>query len=154
LKRKLVDFAWIRHFFLFTRRVLALFRGNPANSFNQPDFFFRSACFDPSSGQPRVNSGKQEGRGREKDQKIGEFSFRGILQPTTQAVAKGSPYLGTVPQLGTPRQDDRLLRRTIRDSLPGSTGAPPPRVNSFSGLEMCARGAHAKGVPSSSTVPS
>jgi len=30
-----------------------------------------------------VNSGKQEGGGREKNQTIGEFSFRGILQPTT-----------------------------------------------------------------------
>jgi len=26
--------------FLFTRRVLAFFRVNPAKSFNQPDFFF------------------------------------------------------------------------------------------------------------------
>jgi len=33
-----------------------------------------------------------------------------------------------------------LLRRTIRDSLPGSKEAPSPRANSFPGLEMCARG--------------
>jgi len=45
--------------------------------------FIRSACFDPSSGQPLVNPGKREGGGRQKNQKIGEFSFRGILQPTT-----------------------------------------------------------------------
>jgi len=69
--------------FLFTRRVLAFFRVNPAKRFNQPDFFIRSACFDQSSGQPRVNTGKQEGGGREINQKIGEFFFRGILQPTT-----------------------------------------------------------------------
>jgi len=69
--------------FLFTRRVLAFFRVNPANGFNQPDFFIRRACFDQSSGQPRVNPGKQEGGGHENNQKIGEFSFRGILQPTT-----------------------------------------------------------------------
>jgi len=31
-----------------------------------------------------VNPGKQEGGGREKNQKIGDFSFRGILQPTTE----------------------------------------------------------------------
>jgi len=41
--------------------VLAFFRVNPAKSFNQPDFFIRGACFDQSSGRPRVNPGKQEG---------------------------------------------------------------------------------------------
>jgi len=76
LKRKLVDFAWIRRLFLFTRRVLAFFRVNPAESFNQPDFFIRSACFDPSSGQPRVNPGKQEGGGdAKKFKKSASFLF-------------------------------------------------------------------------------
>jgi len=70
--------------FLFARRVLAFFRVNSAKGFNQPDFFIRSACFDSSSGQPRVNPGKQEGWGAPKKSKIGEFSFRGILQPTTE----------------------------------------------------------------------
>jgi len=42
-----------------------------------------SAFFDQSSGQPGVNPGKQEGGSAEKIKKIGEFSFRGILQPTT-----------------------------------------------------------------------
>jgi len=71
--------------FLFTRRVLAFFRVNPANVFNQPDFFLSGApVFDQSSGQPRVSPGKQEGGGgAKKNQKIGEFSFLGILQPTT-----------------------------------------------------------------------
>jgi len=46
-------------------------------------FLIMSACFDQSSGQPRVNPGKQEGGGREKNKQIGEFYFRGILQPTT-----------------------------------------------------------------------
>jgi len=39
LKRKFVDFAWNRRFFLFTRRVLAFLRIYPAEHFNQPDFF-------------------------------------------------------------------------------------------------------------------
>jgi len=66
--------------FLFTRRVLAFFRVNPAKSFNHPDFFIRSACVDQSSGQPRVNPGKQEGGGgAQKIKKIGEFSFQGYL---------------------------------------------------------------------------
>ena len=69
--------------FLFTRCVLAFFRVNPAYSFNQPNYLIRSACFHQSSGQPRVNPGKQEGGGAKKIEKIGEFSFRGILQPTT-----------------------------------------------------------------------
>jgi len=76
LKRKLVDFAWNRRFFLFTRRVLTFFRVNPAKSFNQPGFFLlRSACFDQSSGQPRVNPGKQEGGGGKKNQKSASFLF-------------------------------------------------------------------------------
>jgi len=69
--------------FLFTRHVLAFLRVNPAQSVNQPNFFIRSACFYQSSGQPRVNPGKQEGGGVHKNRNIGEFSFRGILQPTT-----------------------------------------------------------------------
>jgi len=31
--------------FLFTRRVLAFFRVNPAKSFNQPDFFYPERLF-------------------------------------------------------------------------------------------------------------
>jgi len=61
-----------------------LFRVNPAKSFINPIFFIRSACFDLSSGQSRVHPGKQEGGGgAKKIKKIGEFSIRGILQPTT-----------------------------------------------------------------------
>jgi len=81
--------------FLFTRRVLVFFRVNPAKSFNQPDFFIRSACFDPSAGQTRENPGKQEGGGAKKKTKIGEFSFRGILQPTTGVVALETNVLET-----------------------------------------------------------
>jgi len=53
-----------------------LFRVNPAKSVNQPDsFFFRSACFDQSSGQPRVNPGKQEGGGAKKNKISASFLF-------------------------------------------------------------------------------
>jgi len=45
LKRKLVDFAWKSAIFLFTRRVLAFFRVNPAKSFNQPDFCYPERLF-------------------------------------------------------------------------------------------------------------
>jgi len=51
------------------------FRVNPAKSFNQPDFFIRSACFDPSSGQTRENPGKQEGGGAKKIKKSASFLF-------------------------------------------------------------------------------
>jgi len=60
---------------LFTRRVIAFFRVNPAKNINQPDFFIRSACFDQSSGQPRVNPGKQEGGGEKKIKKSASFLF-------------------------------------------------------------------------------
>jgi len=73
--------------FLFTRRVLALFRVNPAKVFNQPNFLSGALVYKhQSSGQPGVNPGKQEG-GVHKKIKIGEFSFRGILQPTTGRTA-------------------------------------------------------------------
>jgi len=69
--------------FLFTRRVLAFFRVNPAKSFNRPDFSYpeRLFCFiiGSISGEP----GETGKGGRKKNQKFGEFSFRGILQPTT-----------------------------------------------------------------------
>jgi len=52
--------------FLFTRRVLAFFSGNPAKSLNNPIYFIRGAFFDQSSGQPRVNPGKQDGGGARK----------------------------------------------------------------------------------------
>jgi len=41
-----------------------------------------------------------------------------------------------------------LLGWTSRYSLPGSKGAPPPRADSFPGLEMRARGAPGNTVPS------
>jgi len=41
-----------------------LFSGQPGKKVAiYPIFFIRSACFDPSSSQPRVNPGKQEGGG-------------------------------------------------------------------------------------------
>jgi len=47
VKRKLVDFALTVEsaIFLFTRRVLAFFRVNPAKSFNQPNFFYPERLF-------------------------------------------------------------------------------------------------------------
>jgi len=56
-------------------------------------------------------------------------------------VAKRSPLLGSVLYLDTLRQHGRLLRQTSRYSLLGSKGAPPPRADSFLGLEMRAGGA-------------
>ena len=61
--------------FLFTRRVLAFFRVNPAQSFNQPDFFIRGAWFDRSSGHPRMNPGKQEGGGAKTIEESASFLF-------------------------------------------------------------------------------
>jgi len=40
LEKKTRRFRVESAIFLFTRRVLAFFRVNPARSFNQPDFFF------------------------------------------------------------------------------------------------------------------
>jgi len=69
--------------FLFTRRVLAFFRVNPAKSFNQPNFFYPERLFLSIVGSASGKPGATGTGGREKNRKIGEFSFRGILQPTT-----------------------------------------------------------------------
>ena len=61
LKRKLVDFAWESAICLFTRRVLPVF-GSSRKKLQSTQFLFRGACFDQSSGQPRVSPGNQ-GRG-------------------------------------------------------------------------------------------
>ena len=65
--------------FLFTRRVLAFFRVTPAKSLINPIFLIRSACFDQSSGQPRVNPGKQEGGGPQKKSKNRRVFFSRYL---------------------------------------------------------------------------
>ena len=66
--------------------MLAFFQVNPSKSFNQPDFFNPGRLFlsivGSSSGKPGYTG---TGGGREKIRKIGEFSFRGILQPTMAA---------------------------------------------------------------------
>ena len=48
-----------------------------------PLSFILSACFDQSSDQPRVNRGNRKEGGKKKIKEIGEFHFRGILQPMT-----------------------------------------------------------------------
>jgi len=45
LKRKLVDFAWNRRFFYLPGGCSPFFRVNPANSFNQPNFFYPERLF-------------------------------------------------------------------------------------------------------------
>jgi len=89
LNSKLVDFAWNRRFFYLPGACSPSFGLTRLNVLINPIVFIRSACFDLSSGQPRVNPGKQEGGGGAKNQKNGEFSFRGILQPTTSQHARG-----------------------------------------------------------------
>jgi len=74
LKRKLVGFAWNRRFFIFTRRVLAFFRVNPATSFNQPNFFHPERLFLSIVGSASGKPG-ETGRGFIKIKKIGEFYF-------------------------------------------------------------------------------
>jgi len=83
LKRKLVDSAWNRRFFYLPGACLPFFGSTRLKVSINPIFFIRGACFDQSSGQPRVNPGKQEGGRAHKNQNIGEFSFRGISQSTT-----------------------------------------------------------------------
>jgi len=85
LEKKLVDFAWNRQFFYLPGACSHFFGETRLTVSIKPIFFIQRACFHQSSGQSRVNPGKQEGGGRKKDQKIGEFYFRGILQETTAA---------------------------------------------------------------------
>jgi len=70
--------------FLFTRRVLAYFRVNPAKKLQSTQFFLSGA---PVLIHRPVNlgltRGNRKGGGGGRQRKIGDFSFRGILQPTT-----------------------------------------------------------------------
>jgi len=61
--------------FIYTRRVLAFFRVKPAKSFNQHNLFYPKRLLYQSSGQPRVNPGKQEGGGVHKKSKNRRVSF-------------------------------------------------------------------------------
>jgi len=63
--------------FLFTRRVLAFFRVNPAKSFNQPDCFYRERLFLSTVGSTSGKPGEKGGGGGAKkiQKKVGEFSF-------------------------------------------------------------------------------
>ena len=45
LKRKLVDFAWNRRFFLFTRRVLPFLGSQPSKKFQSTRFFYPERLF-------------------------------------------------------------------------------------------------------------
>jgi len=69
--------------FLITRRVLAFFRVNPAKSFNQPNFFYPERLFLSIVGLTTGKPGETGSGGCNNNQKIGEFSFRGKMQPTT-----------------------------------------------------------------------
>ena len=70
LKRKLVDFAWNRRFFYLPGGCSPFFGSTRLKFSINPIFFIRGACFDPSSGQPRVNPEKQEVGGGEGARKI------------------------------------------------------------------------------------
>jgi len=85
--------------FLFTQRVLAFFRVNPANIFNQLDFFYPERLFRSIIGSTSGEPGETGMGGGEKNQKIGEFSFRGILQPTTGAGEIVTPLTRTRDKL-------------------------------------------------------
>jgi len=77
-------------FFYLPGACSIFFRVNPAKSFNQPDFFYPERLFwsiiGSNSGEPGETG---RGGGAKKIKKIGEFPFRGILQPTTPAVTMG-----------------------------------------------------------------
>jgi len=75
LKRKLVDFAWNRRFYYLPGACLPFFGLTRLKVLINPIVFILSACFDQSSGQLRVNPGKQEGGGVKKIKKSACFLF-------------------------------------------------------------------------------
>jgi len=75
VKRKVVDFVWNRRFFYLPGACLPFFGQTRLNSSINPICFIRSACFDPLSGQPRDNPGKQEGGDAKKIKKSASFLF-------------------------------------------------------------------------------
>jgi len=115
--------------FLFTRRVLAFFRVNPAESFNQPDFFIRSACFYQSSGQPRVNPGEQEG-GVQKNKKNRRVIFSRYLAAndgppstvrlTSRSHSRSPGRNNTINNTPTTNQANPRYHDTKRTRCPGT----------------------------------
>jgi len=85
--------------FRFTRRVLAFFRVNPATSFNSTQFLYPERLFLSNVGSTSGKPGEtgKGGGGFEKNRNIGEFSFRGILQPTTATIRFSTLPLRKIP---------------------------------------------------------
>jgi len=75
LQRKLVDFAWNRRFFYLPGACLPFLGYTWLKVGINRIFLIRSACFYQSSGQPRVNPGKQEQGGAKKSKKTASYLF-------------------------------------------------------------------------------
>jgi len=93
LKRKVVDFAWNRRFFYLPGACLHFFGETRLKVSINPIFFIWSACFYQSSGQPRVNPGKQEGGGARKKSKSRRVFFSRYLAANDGALAQIPPTL-------------------------------------------------------------
>jgi len=83
--------------FLFTRRVLAFFRVNPAQSFNQPNLFYTERLFLSIVGSTSGQPGEQE-RGVQKESKNRRIFFSRYLAandtlPTNLAQRQVRPLL-------------------------------------------------------------
>jgi len=78
--------------------MLAYFRVNSAKSLNKPDFFYLGDLFGSIVGLTSGYPEKKRRSGRESKPKIGEFSFRGILQSTTVSdFTSGAPTTASAP---------------------------------------------------------
>jgi len=100
LEKKTRRFRVESAMFLFTRRVLAFFRVNPAKIFNQPDFFLSGA---PALIHRRVNlgftRGNRKGGARKKSENRRVFFSRylaandGATANTTEGNSRVNPNM-------------------------------------------------------------
>jgi len=119
VKRRLVDFAWNRRFF-YLPGACPLFGGSTRLKVTiNPICFIRSACFDQSSSQSRVNPGKHGGGGAKKLKTSASFLFEASCSQRQQLqlfsfvaqVASASTSQRTLPsQRWLTRQDTVLLQ--------------------------------------------
>jgi len=73
--------------FLFTRRVLAFFRVNPAKSFDQPNLFYPERLFLSIIGSASGEPGETGRGGRKKIKKSASFLFEVSCSQRRQLLA-------------------------------------------------------------------
>jgi len=102
ISRRIGDFFYLPGAFL-------TFFGLPGYKFQSTQFFYPERLFSSIVGSASGKPGETGRGGCKKNQKIGEFSFQGILQPTTDPSApQGASIVNLPPTLTSSRPPTRV----------------------------------------------